>query len=72
MNLVLLYSIATTLFADVAFSTQILVPLYTYPTDPMWSTLLASLGTYTQANFLIIINPNSGSGQGTQNNADYI
>ena len=72
MNLVLFYSVATILFADVAFSTQILLPLYTYPTDPMWSTLLASLGTYTQANFLIIINPNSGPGQGTQNNSDYI
>jgi hypothetical protein len=72
MNLILFYGIATILFGDAAYGTAILVPLYTYPTDPMWTTLSASLTKYTQANFLIIINPDSGPGQHTLNNTDYV
>lgn len=72
MNLILLYSIATILYGAAATSTQIIVPLYTYPTDPMWTTLYASIAKYTKASFLIIINPNSGPGSNTPSDPNYV
>src|SRR5580704_12978209 len=45
-------------FAQAA--TQIIVPLYAYPTDQEWSIVQSSLAEYPNIDFLLIINPSNG------------
>jgi hypothetical protein len=46
-------------------ATKIIVPLYSYPTEPEWATLEASVTQYPNLNFLVVINPDSGPGGST-------
>ena len=47
--------------------TEILVPLYSYPTSDQWATLKSSAFQYPSLTFIVIVNPNSGPGSSPPN-----
>jgi len=49
-------------------SVGVVVPLYTYPTDSSWSTLILAKQTYPSVPIIAIINPNSGAGSSIDSN----
>jgi Spherulation-specific family 4 len=53
------------LLSQVLTATKIIVPLYSYPTDPEWATFEASVAQYPALDFLVVINPNNGPGSAT-------
>lgn len=55
-------SAATTPAAGVA------VPLYTYPTDSSWSSVIQAKQAYPNVPFIAVINPNSGPGASSDSN----
>ncbi len=50
---------------------RILVPLYIYPLPGAWDPLYQAIRNNPTAAFIVIINPNSGPGDGTAPNSDY-
>jgi hypothetical protein len=56
---ILSFSIA--LMASLAqAATQVIVPLYAYPTDQEWTIMESTLAQYSNVEFLVIINPSNG------------
>jgi hypothetical protein len=53
------------LLAQVLTATKIIVPLYSYPTDPEWATFESSVAQYPALDFLVVINPSNGPGSAT-------
>ena len=49
-------------------STGIIVPLYTYPTDSSWSSLVKIKESYPSVPIIAIINPNNGVGSSKDSN----
>ncbi|EST06757.1 Spherulation-specific family 4 [Kalmanozyma brasiliensis GHG001] len=50
---------------------RILVPLYIYPEPGAWDPLYTAIRNSPSAAFLVIINPNSGPGDGSAPDSDY-
>lgn len=48
--------------------TGIVVPLYTYPTDSSWSSLISVKESYPLVPIIAIINPNNGAGSSKDSN----
>jgi len=57
-----IHHVATTTTTTTMVSTGIVVPLYTYPTDSSWSTLISIKQSYPTVPIIAIINPSSGVG----------
>jgi hypothetical protein len=49
--------------------TNAILPLYSYPTDPEWATVESSVVQYPNIDFILIINPDSGPGPATPEQA---
>ncbi len=48
----------------------IVIPLYTYPTDPSWAAVVQAKQAYPNVPFIAVINPNSGPG--TSRDPNYV
>src|SRR5579862_9990935 len=62
-----LFSFAFSTYAMAA--TKVILPLYSYPTDPEWATVESSVVQYPNMDFIFIINPDSGPGPATPEQA---
>lgn len=64
MSTLTLFSILSFLFASMVSlaqaATQVILPLYAYPTESEWTIVESSLAEYPAMDFLIIINPSNG------------
>lgn len=57
-----LAGVATVHVSSTAAPTGIVVPLYTYPTDSSWSSLISIKQNYSSVPMIAIVNPASGPG----------
>lgn len=62
-----LFAFAFSTYAMAA--TKVILPLYSYPTDPEWATVESSVVQYPNMDFIFIINPDSGPGPATPEQA---
>ena len=54
--------------ASASSNTGIVVPLYTYPTDSSWSSLISVKDSYPSVPIIAIINPDNGPGSSKDSN----
>lgn len=54
--------------ASISSTTGIVVPLYTYPTDSSWSSLISVRHSYPSVPIIAIINPDNGVGSSKDSN----
>lgn len=69
--LTLITSLILTLFTLPTTSLSILVPLYVYPEDNSWTSLINTITANPAVHFQIIVNPNSGPGSTTYPDSSY-
>lgn len=53
-------------------SPMIVVPLYIYPAEDAWQPLVEAAARHPKAKFMVIVNPNSGPGESTLPDANYV
>lgn len=53
-------------------ATNILLPLYVYPSNGGWDPVYAAVAAYPSVQFQIVVNPDSGPGAGQYPNSDYV